>query len=127
TNAHELRKKVKLLGYQLRIIRPLNPTAIDALGNDLTRLGDLLGRLHDLSSLGNRLQAGNQAANRTRHRDPLLTMTKKQQTELLGEATSLASKVFLKAPYAFGSQIEEWMTDAPQTNMISLANALPQI
>jgi CHAD domain-containing protein len=126
-NAHELRKKVKLLGYQLRIIRPLNPVAVDALSHDLTKLGELLGRLHDLSSLGNRLQMGNQATNRTRQNGPLLTMTENTQIELLREAINLATKFFLKAPYAFGLQIEEWMTDAPQTNVISIAKALPQI
>ena len=126
-NAHELRKKVKLLGYQLRILRPLNPVPIDALGHDLAKLGDLLGRLHDWSSLGNRLHGGNHETNRVTHRNPLLTMTENKQIELVREATDLATRFFLKAPYAFGSQIEEWIENAPHANVISIAEALPQI
>jgi len=53
---HELRKQVKLLGYQLRILRPLNHVVIGSVSEELTDLGHLLGRVHDLTFLADRLR-----------------------------------------------------------------------
>ena len=55
-NFHELRKQVKRLGYQVRILRPLNQIVVGALSDELTDLGDLSGRVHDLTFLAERLR-----------------------------------------------------------------------
>ena len=47
---------MKLLGYQLRILRPLNHLVVQNLSDELDELGELLGRVHDLSFLGDRLR-----------------------------------------------------------------------
>ena len=53
---HVFRTQTKQLWYQLRILRPVNPMVLKNLTDELSSLGDLLGRAHDLSFLGDRLR-----------------------------------------------------------------------
>lgn len=48
---HELRKRVKYLKYQARILAPASPAEIGAVADRADRLGELLGDDHDLSVL----------------------------------------------------------------------------
>jgi CHAD domain-containing protein len=50
-NLHELRKRAKDLWYAARILRPVAPKRMRALGRDAHRLSDLIGEDHDLSVL----------------------------------------------------------------------------
>lgn len=52
---HELRKRVKDLGYAMRVLRPLWPHALKGLGRDLDELAEALGDDHDLVVLRGRL------------------------------------------------------------------------
>ena len=58
-NFHAFRTEAKRLWYQLRILRPVNPVVLKALSDDLRSLGNLLGRAHDMSFLGDRLRSDN--------------------------------------------------------------------
>src|ERR1043166_4117144 len=55
-NFHGFRTRAKRLWYELRILRPINPVVLKNLSDDLRALGNLLGRAHDLSFLGDRLR-----------------------------------------------------------------------
>jgi CHAD domain-containing protein len=48
---HELRKCCKALGYQLRLLKPIWPGMLDALGEQIDQLTDRLGDANDLSIL----------------------------------------------------------------------------
>src|SRR4029077_18278758 len=52
---HEFRTEAKVLTYQLRIIRPINAVVLKNLSDELSALGELLGRAHDLTFLADRL------------------------------------------------------------------------
>jgi CHAD domain-containing protein len=81
-NFHAFRTKAKTLWYQLRILRPVNPVVLKTLSDDLRRLGNLLGRAHDLSFLGERLRSehGNSQWQREGHK--LLATIEVSQTDL---------------------------------------------
>src|ERR1700741_4464101 len=53
---HLFRHEAKQLWYHLRILRPANPVVLKNLIDELDSIADLLGRAHDLSFLGERLQ-----------------------------------------------------------------------
>src|SRR5438105_5746028 len=53
---HEFRSEAKRLLYQLRILRPINPLLIGALIDDLSSVGEVFGRSHDLYFLAERLR-----------------------------------------------------------------------
>src|SRR5260370_21480239 len=55
---HRFRTRAKRVWYELRILRPINPVVLKNLSDDLRSLGNLLGRAHDLSFLGDRLRGG---------------------------------------------------------------------
>jgi CHAD domain-containing protein len=48
---HELRKCCKALGYQLRLLKPIWPGMLDALGEQIDQMTDRLGDANDLSIL----------------------------------------------------------------------------
>ena len=50
-NLHEWRKRVKTLGYQMALLKPIWPEQIEALGKDLDAIGERLGDHHDLAVL----------------------------------------------------------------------------
>jgi CHAD domain-containing protein len=123
-NFHELRKQVKLLGYQLRILRPLNRVVIQTLSEEMDELGELLGRVHDLSFLGDRLrEEQKQADGRTRD-DGLLAVIDSSQAELQRDTEELAETFFAERPRQFSSLIDAWFYDWQHANSKSVAEAL---
>ncbi|HUQ72780.1 MAG TPA: CHAD domain-containing protein [Planctomycetaceae bacterium] len=54
---HELRKRGKLLQYQIEFLQPMQPDRWGALHEDVKKLTDKLGRHHDLEVLADRLTA----------------------------------------------------------------------
>jgi CHAD domain-containing protein len=123
-NFHELRKQVKLLGYQLRILRPLNHVVVHNLSDDLDELGELLGRVHDLSFLGDRLRDEQKQTGGRAQDDGLLAVIDSSQAELQRDTAELGERFFAERPREFGSLVDAWFEDWQHANSSSVAEAL---
>ena len=123
-NFHAFRTKAKTLWYQLRILRPVNPVVLKALGDDLRSLGNLLGRAHDLSFLDQRLRSehGNSEWQREGHK--LLAVIEVSQIDLQRGAAELAEHFFAERPRDFGSRVASWLQSWEGKSSPSLAEAL---
>ena len=133
-NFHHFRTRAKRLWYELRILRPVNPVVIKNLSDDLRSLGNLLGRAHDLSFLGDRLRREDRSANgRIRRREQsawqreshkLLAVIEVSQGDLQRGAAELAEHFFAERPRDFGARVATWLKDWENETSSSLAQAL---
>ena len=121
---HAFRTRAKTLWYQLRILRPVNPVVLKTLGDDLRSLGDLLGRAHDLSFLGERLQSEHGKSKWQREGHRLLAIIEVSQTDLQRDAAELAEHFFAERPRDFGSRVTSWLQEWEGKSSHSLAKAL---
>ncbi len=123
-NFHELRSKVKLLWYQLRILRPINAAVLKSLGDELGSLGGMLGRAHDLSFLGERLRVEEGKSQWQREGQKLLGVIEVSETDLQRGATDLAERFFAERPHDFGKRIAGWLDNWEKSSSKSLAGEL---
>ena len=123
-NFHEFRTRAKRLWYEFRILRPINPVVLKNLGDDLRALASLLGRAHDLSFLGERLQGGDQKSEWEREGHKLLAVIEVSQEDLQRGAAELAEHFFAERPRDFGNRIASWLEDWENETAPSLAEAL---
>jgi CHAD domain-containing protein len=123
-NFHELRKQVKRLGYQLRILRPLNHLVVQNLSDELDELGELLGRVHDLSFLGDRLREEQKQTGWRTQDDGLLAVIDSTQEELQRDTAELGERFFAERPREFGALVDGWFKDWQHANSSSVAEAL---
>jgi CHAD domain-containing protein len=123
-NFHAFRTKAKTLWYQLRILRPINPVVLKSLSDDLRSLGDLLGRAHDLSFLGDRLRSEHGKSEWQREGHKLLAVIEVSQSDLQRGAAELAEHFFAERPRDFGSRVMSWLQDWADKSSHSLAKAL---
>jgi CHAD domain-containing protein len=121
---HELRKQVKLLGYQLRILRPLNHLVVSAVSQDLTELGHLLGRVHDLTFLADRLRRERGESHWGKQDDELLAIIEKSEAELQRDGMEMAERFFAERKSEFGAHIDEWIDDWHRSKSNSIAEML---
>lgn len=120
---HEFRTATKRLGSQLRLIRPVNPVVLGSLEAELKALGDLLGRAHDLSFLGQRLQSehGKKIGKETHE---ILAVIEASVSDLQRGAADLAERFFAQRPRDFGSRIADWLEKWSECKNRSLAEEL---
>jgi CHAD domain-containing protein len=108
---HAFRTKAKQLVYQLNILRPLNPVVVKNLGDELHAVGNLLGRAHDLSFLGDRLHRDREDSKLQREGRELLAVIEENGAELQHAASDLADHFFAERPRDFGCRIAAWLKD----------------
>ena len=121
---HAFRSEAKQLWYELRILRPTNPVVLKNLADELRAIGDLLGRAHDLSFLGDRLhqERGNSQVEREGHR--LLALIESSGSDLQRAAAELAERFFAERPRDFGGRIAAWLNDWVNKKPASLVDEL---
>ena len=124
---HSFRSEAKQLWYQLRILRPTNPVVLKNLADELRAIGDLLGRAHDLSFLGDRLnqERGNSQFEREGHQ--LLALIESSRSDLQRAAAELAERFFAERPRDFGGRIAAWLSDWVNEKPPSLAGKLVSV
>src|ERR1700731_4492594 len=110
-NFHRFRTSAKRLWYELRILRPINPVVLKNLSDDLRALGNLLGRAHDLSFLGDRLRRKDQKSEWEREGHKLLAVIEVSQGDLQRGAAELAEHFFAERPRDFGERLATWLKD----------------
>jgi hypothetical protein len=95
--------------YQLNILCPLKPMVVKNLGDELHAVGSLLGRAHDLSFLGDRLQREDSKFQQEGRE--LLAVIDENGTELQRAASDLADHFFAERPRYFGCRIALWLKE----------------
>lgn len=123
-NIHELRKQVKLLGDQVRILRQLNHVVVGETVRELTELGHLLGRVHDLTFLAERLRREQNEPNWGKQDFDLLALIENSEAELKRDGMELAERFFAERKSEFGAHIKEWINDWHHPKSASISETL---
>ena len=123
---HEFRTTAKVLSYQLRILRPINPVVLRNLADELKAVGELLGRAHDLTFLEERLRRDDSNRDTAWHRESekLLAVLEVSQSDLHRAAADLAERFFAERARDFGARIDAWLHDWTAAKTDSVAEAL---
>lgn len=121
---HEFRSAAKVLFYQLRILRPINPVVLTNLADELKAVGELLGRAHDLTFLEERLRRDDGHSAWHREGQKLLAVLEVSQNDLHRAAADLAERFFAERARDFGSRIDTWLHDWTSAKSGSVAEAL---
>lgn len=104
-NLHEWRKRAKDLWYQVRILKPIQPEALDKLTGCLKQLGQLLGDDHDLFMIE---EAARQAGLECRELEALSKAVTSQRAQLQKKAFALGRELYEEKPSAFAFRIERY-------------------
>ena len=101
---HEWRKRVKDLGYQIRLLRPIWQGMLDALADEFEKLADYLSHDHDLALLRQTVLQG-PPEGRT-ELETLIALIDKRRGELQAEAKRLGSRMYAEKPSAFVRRVQ---------------------
>lgn len=104
---HDLRKRVKDLGYQLRALRPLWPGALKSLGAELNALAEALGEDHDLVVLRARLLDNPEPWAPPPDLTALAAVIDTRRAALQRQARRLAGRIYLEKPGTFEERLRD--------------------
>ena len=121
---HDFRTEAKVLTYQLRILRPINPVVLKNLGEELSSVGELLGRAHDLTFLGERLHRNDGHSPWEREGQRLLAVLEVSENDLQRAAADLAERFFAERPRDFGDRLDTWLNEWTAARSASVAKEL---
>ncbi len=105
TNLHELRKRVKDLWYQLRLIRDADRVMIGDLADHAHDLSDHLGDDHDLALLREEVQRRRDAFASPADQRHLLQEIDQQRGELQFATISLGRRIYAEKPKKFTARL----------------------
>ena len=111
-NFHALRKRVKEVWYQSRILQSLNPTVMCAMADAAKTLGQELGDLHDLAIFRNRLET--EEGCRDDERILLLELIGRRESELEQIALDLGARFFAEKRLAFERRLLRYGREWPR-------------
>jgi CHAD domain-containing protein len=106
TNLHELRKRVKDLWYQLRLIKEADEHMVGALADHAHDLSDHLGDDHDLALMRETVQRRRAAFSGPADKRHLLEQIDQRRGELQFAAISLAERIYADKPKRFTKRLE---------------------
>jgi CHAD domain-containing protein len=107
TNLHELRKRVKDLWYQLRLIRDADKQMLGSLADHAHDLSDHLGDDHDLALLREVVQRRRAAFAGPADKRHLLEQIDQRRGELQFAAISLGERIYADKPKRFTKRLEK--------------------
>jgi CHAD domain-containing protein len=107
TNLHELRKRVKDLWYQLRLIRGADRALIGSLADHAHDLSDHLGDDHDLALLRDEVQRRHAAFADPGDQRHLREQIDQRRGELQFAAISLGERIYSEKPKKFTKRLEK--------------------
>ena len=107
TNLHELRKRVKDLWYQVRLIRDADSAMLGALADHAHDLSDHLGDDHDLALLRDEVQRRAAAFSDPEDQRHLLEQIDQRRGELQFAALSLGERIYSEKPKKFTKRLEK--------------------
>jgi CHAD domain-containing protein len=107
TNLHELRKRVKDLWYQVRLIRDADKHMLGSLADHAHDLSDHLGDDHDLALLRETVQRRRAAFADPADKRHLLEEIDQRRGELQFAAISLGERIYADKPKRFTKRLEK--------------------
>jgi CYTH domain-containing protein/CHAD domain-containing protein len=107
-NLHEWRKSVKHLWYQLRLIEPAAPSALEPIVASLDDLAEALGDDHDLAVLVERLANDPAHFGGSHHVMRAIDLARHQQDDLRRRAFRLGATIYAEKPAAFVRRLEAY-------------------
>jgi CHAD domain-containing protein len=117
TAFHEWRKRVKDLGYQVQILRDVWPALLKRLRSELDKLGDLLGKDHDLTVMRNTILKHVHSRISKEDLRAFLALTEQREFELQAEAETIGRRIYAEKPKYFIGRIfvywETWQAEVP--------------
>jgi CHAD domain-containing protein len=105
---HDWRKAVKYHGHHLRLLSPIEPDRIGRRLRDNERLGDLLGKDHDLAVLDAVLVARASAFESEQKARSARSRVAGRQQNLRRRAEPLGKRLFAETPAAFRRRVRAW-------------------
>jgi CHAD domain-containing protein len=105
TNLHELRKRVKDLWYQVRLIRDADREMLGSLADHAHDLSDHLGDDHDLALLRQEVQRRQDAFASPADRRHLLQEIDQRRGELQFAGISLGGRIYAEKPKRFTARL----------------------
>jgi CHAD domain-containing protein len=106
TNLHELRKRVKDLWYQLRLIRDADKHLLGDLADQAHDLSDHLGDDHDLALLREQVQRRRTAFANPDDQRHVLEEIDQRRGELQFASISLGQRIYAEKPKRFTKRLE---------------------
>jgi CYTH domain-containing protein/CHAD domain-containing protein len=104
-SVHELRKRVKDLWYQQRLLAETWPELLETSAEEAHRLADLLGDHHDLAVLAEDLRSREGLDANRRSGEELIAQ---RQDELLDEALALGGRLYAEKPKCFRRRMRSY-------------------
>lgn len=106
---HSFRKRAKELWYQVRLLRPLAPDVFEELNDELKKIGDCVGQVHDLDFVARRLASIGPA---TREGDRVLhLLIETRQRELERTAIALGQRFYAERPRRFARRLSRYFVE----------------
>jgi len=105
-NLHEWRKQVKYLWYQISVLNPMWPRALDALADDLNRLADYLSEDHDLAMLTTTAIDQAEALGDPAEVEKLILLIDQRRILLQTKAALLGARIYSERPKAFVKRMQ---------------------
>ena len=119
-NLHEWRKRMKDLGYQVRLFKPIWPRMLEGLADEIERLADYLSDDHDLAILRQTLLQ--QPPEDRTQLEALVALIDQRRGELEVEATRLGERIYVEKPNAFVRRFEVyWRAWCAETKVDAIA------
>jgi CHAD domain-containing protein len=113
---HEWRKRVKDLGYQTQILRDVWPALLKRMRGEVDKLGDLLGKEHDLAVLRDTLLKHEDGSHQEDFQ-AFLSLLERRDGELRAEAETIGRRIYAEKPRDFLRRIsiyfETWQAEIP--------------
>jgi CHAD domain-containing protein len=114
TCLHMWRKRVKYLGYQMRILENVRAEVMQPLADDLDELGGLLGYEHDCAELGELIAMEPSYVPNPIERFRYLSAIVANRMELQAQALRLGARLYDEAPAAFVARLGvHWNASRP--------------
>lgn len=108
---HYWRKQVKYLMYQLTILNNAWPSFFKTYINELDKLSDLLGKLHDLSLLNRHIHEKKIISLNKKQKEIILNFIYKQRAMLKKKISKTGEKIFNESSDAFAVRVYDiWNT-----------------
>lgn len=109
--AHEWRKPVKQLWYQLRLLERASPRVLAPLCRQLDELAELLGDDHDLAMLIDQLRETPERYGGAAHTDDIIRVASIEQQRLRAAARRVGETLYAEQPDAFVDRtVRYWHT-----------------
>jgi CHAD domain-containing protein len=119
---HEWRKHVKCLWYQIRLLKPIWPSVMQRLADELEMLGEYLSDDHDLAILRQGvLEQTGDSSDRT-DLEALVALIDQRCGELQIEARHLGERIYVERPRAFIARLKVyWQAWRAETDVNPIA------